>query len=381
MSSSRKILSAQEIKSGLTVEPFSEVYFNHQIRYDFANHGDKETVYLLLGIAISILIIACFNYVNLSVAFVIQRAKEASIRKILGTNRLRLALQFIGESMAVVILSLSVALILLESLLGLLNNTFGLDVQTYWTNPEVQLFFLGLALTIVFVSGIYPAIMLSSFNPLHVIKGNFKIRHKAKMQKVLLTAQFATSIFMVIATLLVSEQMRFIQSKPLGHEKEAIIVVTKNASIRENYESFRAKLLSNTLIKSVSSMSGTPGGFHDATTLEFGGVYPNLRVNTVFTDPHYLKTLAIEVAAGRDFSEDLQSDVGHAAIINERAVREMGLTNDQILGQSFRISLWDSLERKIVGVARDFHFKSLKNEIDPMVIIPGHKALARCRTG
>lgn len=359
-------------KIGLTVEPLRDIHFSENTRFDRVEHGNKQSILILALVAISILFIACFNYINLAIAQSYKRAKEVGIRKVLGVNKVRLVFQFLGESIVIVFLSVMVAAIISELLLPSLNGYFGLEVAFNWADPWVAGFLVSLLLLIILTSGLYPAVLLSSFKALGVLKGNkISIGKTLIIRKGLVVSQFALSIFLIISTLLISSQLDYIKSKGLGYDQEAIFLVDNdNPEIRRNIEAFKKALLMNRHVTKVSSASGEPGGFHDGTSLNVSGVEQSLRVRTVFTDPDYLKVFDIPVVAGRGFDGNLSTEEESAMMISETALEDLGLTVDEVIGRRVEIHNWD-MERTIVGIFKDYHFSSLKDEIEPLAIIMG----------
>ncbi|MEP2510286.1 MAG: ABC transporter permease [Reichenbachiella sp.] len=356
----------------LTLEPLTDIYFD-AVRYDWAKHGNKEAVFLLIGVAIAILFIACFNYLNMAIALSFRRAKEIGMRKVLGGNRLRLVLQFLGESSVVALLAIALAIGLTELILPAFNRVLDLSITTFWLDPVVMGFFALLALITILLSGLYPALLLSMFKPLDIFKGQAHLkRNNLWLRKGLVIAQFSISIFMIISTLIIREQLDFVNNKSLGFDRDAIIMVDfDNDEIREKRETFKERLLQSAKIKNVTSMSGEPGGFHDATTVDFLGDVEDIRTRTAFVDENYLRTFGIKLVAGRDFSNEYRMNDAHAAMINEKAAQDLGLSLEEAVGTKFRISMWDTLEHVVVGVTEDYHFNSLRHEIEPLIVVPG----------
>lgn len=357
----------------ITLEPLNEIYFNSDVRYDWVLHGNKQAVILLGLVAIAILFIACFNYLNLSIALSFQRAREVGMRKILGGGRVRLILQFLGESLLVALIAVGISIGMTELILPTFNAYFDLTVETTWLDANVLVFFAGLLFVTLLLSGIYPALLLSSFKPLAVLKGQTHIRrNNLLLRKGLVIAQFAISIFMIISTLMIGEQLDYLNTKKLGFDRDAILMVDlDNSEIREHKEQFKDRLLQDSKILQVTTMSGEPGGFHDGTTVHFlGGIDPT-RMRTAFVDTDYLRTFGIELIAGRDFSDEYRLNDAEATIVNRKAAEDLGLSPEEILGTKFTISMWDTLTHVIVGVTENYHFTNLRENIEPLIIVPG----------
>lgn len=354
----------------LKLEPMGETYFNNQTRYDFAKHGDYNSIRILGLVGIAILFIACFNYVNLAMAFSFKRAKEVGVRKVLGVTRSRLITQFVGESFLVLIVSFVVAGIMSELLRPAFNSFFQLDVTFKWMDIRVGYFIAGLMVALLLFSSLYPAALMSSFRPLSVLNGR-KITFGKNMvlRKGLVIMQFTISIFMIAATLLIASQLDFVRNKDLGFRKNAILIVSNNNSdIRQNVENFKAELLTSPHVLDVSSMSGEPGGFHDATTIQIPGVEKLIRMRTAFSDYNYLRTLGITLTVGSNFEKELLSEENAAIIINESGLNELGLTREEIIGREVTMPGWE-INGKIVGISEDFHFSSLRDRIEPLIMV------------
>ena len=357
----------------LTLEPLSELYFNNETRYDFAQHGDLNSVYILALVAISILFIACFNYVNLSIAQSFTRAKEVGVRKVLGVPRFRLIWQFLGESLMILLFSISLSIGICHFLNPVFNSAFGLEVTLNWFDSNVATFFVGLIAAVLITSGLYPALLLSSFKPVVVLKGSkLSSNGKVGLRKGLVIVQFAISIFLIVATVLIAAQTNYLNSKDLGFDKEAVVLIDlNNSEIRSEMQSFKDRLLSNSNVKMISGMSGEPGGFHDASGFLVTGVEGNNRLRTVFADRDYLELFGIEMVAGRNFSKEITTDEENVMIFNEKAAKEMGLDPEDIVGRRASMPGWDIDNAPIIGIVKDFHFNSLRDEIEPMAIISG----------
>lgn len=354
----------------LTLEPLEEIYFNNETRYDSALHGNIRSIYILGAVSIAILFIACFNYVNLSIAQSFMRAKEVGVRKVLGVHKKRLMLQFLGESFMILLFSILLAVALCQLLYPLFYQAFGIELALNWTDLNVLTFFAALIVLVLITSGLYPALLLSSFKPTAIMKGNLGTGKNVGLRKGLVVVQFAISIFLIVATVLISRQNAYMNNKDLGFDKEAVVVVRLyNEEIRNNKETFMKNLRLLPSVKAVSNMSGEPGGFHDVTVFKISGVNEDLRFRTVFTDTAYLSVLGIDVLAGRSFSPNLATDATDAMLINEKALAETGLSANEIIGKKVSLPSWNDTQRTIIGVVPDYHFNSLKDEVEPVGII------------
>ncbi|MEO9484451.1 MAG: ABC transporter permease [Ekhidna sp.] len=364
----------------LELEPLTEIYFNNETRYDFAQHGSFSSIVTLGAVAIAILFIACFNYVNLSIAQSFMRAKEVGVRKVLGGSRWRLIGQFLSESLMILFFSILISIGLCELLNPVFNSFFGLEVELNWLDLNVITFFFSLVIAILLSSGVYPAVLLSSFRSVAILKGSKLTSGKnVGLRKALVVTQFAISIFLIVASLLIFVQTNYLNSKDLGFSKEAIVLVDlNNSEIRSQRQQFKDRLLSSANVKGVTMMSGEPGGFHDASSFDVTGLSESLRMRTLFTDTDYFDVMEIDLVAGRDFSRELDSDEGYTVIFNQKAAVDLGLEPDEVIGRKISMPGWDISDVPVVGVVSDYHFSTLKDEVEPLAILAGgfHRKMA-----
>ncbi len=365
---------------GLILEPLEEIYFNDDTRYDTVRHGNFSSIITLGIVSIAILFIACFNYVNLSIAQSFMRAKEVGVRKVLGGSKMRLVFQFLTESLLILCFSIVLSVGVCELFRSAFNFFFGLEVVLNWFDSNVILFIAILMLVVLITSGVYPALLLSSFKSISILRGSRLSSGKnVGLRKSLVVIQFAISIFLIVASILINVQTNFLNAKDLGFNKEAIVMVDlDNTVIRSNREQFKDRLAANSNILGVSAMSGEPGGFHDASTFQITGIDLSKRMRTLFTDTKYFDLMGIEIVAGRAFSEEIASDEQFAVILNEKAVSELGVAPEDVLGRKATMPGWDIANVPIVGIASDYHFISLRDEIEPLAILCGgfHRELA-----
>lgn len=355
----------------LTLEPLADIYFNNETRYDFARHGNLRTVFILIAVALAILIIACFNYMNLSIAQSFSRSKEVGIRKLLGGGITRLTVQFLSEVFLILTITTLLAILFLEVSLPFLNSYFGLEVDLHWQDPNVLLFIGILFFITLVLSGLYPTWLMASMKPLLVLKGVVPANSNSILKKGLVTIQYMISAFMVSATVLVATQLEFLNNKSLGFDQSAVLTIDiNNREIRDNLDAYRVHLQSNPRISSVSFMSGEPGGFHDTSSFDIQDFEETIRFRTLFTDRHYLETLGVELVAGQNFRELSEDDEKGGMLLNETAVKDLGVAADDLIGRQIKMPGW-GIERTIMGVVKDFHFLSLHANMEPLAIIQG----------
>jgi putative ABC transport system permease protein len=352
--------------TGDWLQPITEIHFTKGIRGDVAS-GDKNYIYIFSAVALLILVIACFNFMNLSTARAMQRAKEVGMRKVMGAFRHQLIKQFLGETLITVSISLVLGIILLEMMVPMFNALIGqhLRVEYFTRNSFLWMFILAGLVTGV-LAGSYPAFYLSSFNPAKVLKGETGRAGNAGLRKILTVMQFCVAIFLMIATFAVYTQMSYVRSTDLGFDKESIIYFTPPTELSRKKEVFRENLLRYSTIKSVTSSNGTPG----MGSSTWGYSLPeqkieNQSMNTMIIDFDYVKTYGLEIVEGRNISSEFSTDSSDAYLVNETAVHDLMIDNP--IGRTIQ-AMDGHKPGKIVGVVKDFHYRSLHRKIEPLIL-------------
>lgn len=360
----------------LMLEPLLDVHLLSE--RDVAEKGSMSNVYVFSVVAIFILLIACINFVNLTTARSAERAKEVGIRKVVGAPRSLLARQFISESVLLCMIAFVFSVLLSAALVPVFNNLAGKIVTTgIFSNPA----FLGImfvaAVLIGILAGVYPALVLSSFEPVTVLKGRFTTSLKGiLLRKGLVTVQFAISIALIIATMIVYIQMNYMRNRDLGFSKDQMLVVNSEGDPKR--EAFRQSLSGLAGVKSTAASSSVPGSANPGAYSEIENKSGDLQVANLdlyFVDFDYIPHFGLKMAAGRPFSREFGTDTTQAMVLNEAAVRLLGYSKpEDALGRRFR--QWGR-EGKIVGVIKDFHFRSLQESIKPLTmrIEPGGSQL------
>ena len=356
----------------LSLTPLSEIYFEPISEFDNVRHGDKKVVYIFLSIAVLILLIACINFTNLSTIRAVERSKEVGLRKVMGALRPHLISQFIGESLLLTLISCLLSIGLLQLLMPLYNQLLGHSLTISWNTLPMYGFLLGVILVVGFLAGSYPAFFLSAFSPIQALKGKLQLGKGGSIfRQSLVVVQFSISVFLIIGTIIIMNQMRYVKDKELGYNKEHTLVVPiDNNTIYDHRLAFKKELQNNSEVASVSLMSGEPGGFYDQLTFEAEGQNEIKKFRSEFADFEYVQTLGLKVIAGRDFSAQYGTDTTNAILINHTAATKLGFTPQQAIGKWIRNLGRDSLRRRVVGVVEDFNFLSLKEKMDALVIAP-----------
>jgi ABC-type antimicrobial peptide transport system permease subunit len=315
-----------------------------------------------------ILIIACINFINLSTARAANRTKEIGLRKVVGAQRRDLIFQFFGESNILAFISLLLALLLISLLLPTFNQMTGKQVDLeFILVPQILLGILGITLFTGVISGIYPALLLSSFHPVRIFKGLKTMGKGGQMlRKILVVTQFTLSIVMIISTMMIYQQLQYIKTKDLGFNKEQLAYLYMS-----NNQDFSFLALKNELtslpgvLRITASSDALYRGLPSTSGVQWQGKNPNELVlfNFLRTDYNFLETLKIKMKAGRFFSKDMRTDIKNAYVINEAAVKAMGMSNP--IGKSFTTG---NTEGCIIGVIKDFNFRSLHTSIEPLFV-------------
>ncbi|MGF7078387.1 ABC transporter permease [Mucilaginibacter sp. UYCu711] len=343
-----------------SLQPLADI---HLFRPDGSAAG-METVKIFSVVAILILLIACINYVNLSTARAMLRAKEVSIRKIIGAERKQLFIQFVTETVLCFTIAIVLAFCLIYAIMPLYNSISGKQMHFDLLSANVWLV-IGLTILATLVaSSIYPAILLSSFKPISALKGQVSGMGNATFRKILVVCQFAFSIGLIIGTLVINKQLNFIRSKELGYEKEHVFAIQMHG-MQDHYEAIKAELLTHNEIKGVTCGNNSvvnSGSTTGDTDWDGKPADQSLMIHPFNIDKDFISLFKIKFAAGRGFTGS-KSDTSHY-ILNETAVKLAGIKNP--VGKRFKLH---DLNGIIIGVVKDFNFASLKQAIEPSIFV------------
>jgi putative ABC transport system permease protein len=350
----------------LGLQPFNEIYLRSNFKNGQIEGGRIEYVKLFSLVAVFILLIACINFMNLTTARSVKRSKEIGIRKVAGAVRFVLVKQFIGEAVMLTFFAVIVSFLLITLLLPAFNILTGKEIQLPVNQPTFWLSVVGLTLATGFVSGSYPALFLSGFQPIKVLKGGMKFSSGATLfRKGLVVFQFILSIILIIGTIIVSKQIDYVQQVNLGYERENLVFIPLDGDLTGKYRLFKEQVSSLPEIKMVTRMTQNPTELDNGTHgVEWEGKDPNSAPQFTQTGVGYdfAKTMNLQVLMGRDLSKDFASDsVGY--LVNETALRIIKYKDP--IGKP--LTFWEK-KGTIVGVIKDFHFASLHEPIRPLVI-------------
>lgn len=350
----------------LALQPYTERYLHSTFKDGYIDGGRIEYVRLFSIIAVFILLIACINFMNLATARSVKRAKEVGIRKVVGALRSTLVAQFISEAVLITFFSIIIAVLVAYLLLPAFNALTGKQMVLPLTEPVFWTVMFVLVMTTGFIAGSYPALFLSSLKPVRVLKGSLKFKWSATFfRKALVVFQFALSIFLIIGTIGVYRQMNYIQTKNIGYDRENLVYIPIEGDLVKNYDVFKQEATGNTNILNISKMRNSPTEiFHHTNSITWPEKDPNVTVS--FADGvvgyDFIKTMDLHLQAGRDFSKDFITDsVGF--LLNETAVNKMGFKD--AVGKTV---MWGNHQGKVIGVLKDFHFSSMHQTIEPLIL-------------
>jgi len=358
------------------LQPLRDIHFrSSHIEVDRnQSKGEIAYVYIFSAIALFIVLIACINYMNLATARSAHFAKDVGIRKVVGAYRAQLIGQFLSESILFTLLAFLLAVAMVELLLPRFNAFTGKDLQLGFTSSSLLLLVLGLLTLLVgIIAGSYPSFYLSRLQPAMVLKGSFKTGSgNIGLRRVLVVTQFALSIVMIVATLVVAEQMNYIRSKRLGFDKEQMLVIDINSgNARRNFATMKTEFARIPAVRSVSASSRVPGDWKNILAVE--AIPAGASANEIHTmsflgiDEDFLATYNVELVTGRNFSLQMATD-SSTILLNETAAKMLG--GEAVIGK--RLEVPDSkFHGEVICVVKDFHFRSLYEKIGPLVI--GHR--------
>jgi putative ABC transport system permease protein len=355
----------------LFIHPMSKWRLHGNFEEGQNTGGRIDYVRLFTAIAVFVLIIACINFMNLATARSESRAKEVGIRKSIGSRRRELIVQFLGESVAITAFAFLLAIALVELLLPGYNLLVDKNISVDYTNPVVWAIAISLILLIGLFTGSYPAFYLSSFQPVKVLKGKVDTAKGGSLpRKILVITQFACSIFLIIGTIVIYQQIMHVKNRDMGYNRENLIQIWTNGELETNFETIREELVRTGAVKSICKSNSPVTSIFSNNEVKWQGMPSDSRVafSTIATEYDYTETMGVKMLMGRDFSRDFPSD-SSAAIINEAALKMMGFEDP--IGQ--KIEWGNGAKFEIVGVMQDMVMAEATSTIQPlsMFMIPG----------
>ncbi len=354
----------------LKLQPLRDIHLKSNLNAEIGPNSDISYIYIFSAAAIFILLIACSNFINLSTAKSLERTKEIGLRKTVGARRPQLMLQFLGESLFFCLVAGIVSLILVITSLPYFNQLTGLNVElSDLKDPMLIGIYVGVIIFVSVVAGLYPAILLSSFQPVLALKESVKgTVHHLVLKKGLVVFQFVVAIGLIIGTIVVYRQLRYIQERNLGLDKEQVVQVEIPPVDQAKGSILQTSLATNPHITNVSLNDFSfSNGFSSVAVLPEGANENELNsLPVISVDEHFIPTFKIALLTGRNFSSAYPSDVDHGFILNETAAKHFGWTAESALGKGINWGL--GKEGKVIGVVRDFNFSSLHENIRPLIL-------------
>jgi len=356
------------LKVTFQLEPLTAIHLDPALQVDLPGHGNKQYVNIFFIVAIFILIVACINFMNLATARSARRAKEVGLRKVVGAVRGQIIRQFLGEAMLISFFALLLAIALVWLSLPLFNHLANKDLSLRLRDGKLLLTLVGISILTGLVAGSYPALFLSGFQPVKVLKGNLRtLGGNLLFRNGLVITQFVVSIVLLAGTIVVYNQLEFIRSRNMGFEKENLLYMRMKGEIWGKQKALRTQLEQDPLTNSYTIVSELPINIMSGDgDIKWEGkdprsqvIIPSLAVSESFIDVFHMKVLR-----GRDFSATFKAD-SNSYIINETAVRVMGFTMNNAVGKQLS---WGDQKGTIIGVVKDFNFKPIHQVIEPLIL-------------
>ncbi len=364
-------------KLGYFLQPLTGIHLRSNIEAEIEANGDIRYLYIFAGVALMLMLIAGINYTNLATARAIERAKEVGVRKVIGATYRQLIVQFLQESILTTLIAFILAFGFAWLCMPLFNQLSGKNLSFSWLlDMRLMGGFIGLTLLVGLLAGGYPAFFLARFSAASVLKGSVAKAGTATvlLRRSLVVVQFAASVLLIMATLIIYQQIGFIQNKKLGINPSEVITIPMGVNfISDSYSTVKAELLQQAGILEVGSISNdlTSGGSNwSQYRVENSGMTEDVNIATMVVDHDFFKTVQAQIIAGREFSRKYTTDAADAYIINEAAAKLLALNEPlgkPLSGNVFSDGKSHRKQGKIIGVIKDFHFSSLHNEIKPVV--------------
>ncbi|MCF0049106.1 ABC transporter permease [Dyadobacter sp. LJ53] len=358
----------QAVKIDFQLQPLTDIHLHSNLQIDLPGHGNIQYVNVFFVVALFILIVACINFMNLATARSERRAKEVGLRKVVGANRHQLVFQFLGESLIFSFLSLVIAIGIVYLLLPVFTMLTEKILAIHLLDGKLLLSLIGIAVLTGLLSGSYPALFLSGFAPVKVLKGKLRVAGgNLLFRNALVVTQFVVAIVLLVGTAVVYKQLDFIKKRNLGFDKSNLLYLPMSGELGEKKQALKASLAQNPLTENFTVISdlptklesGTIDVIWDGQTTRNQVVFPSLDV-----DENFVKVFKSQVLAGRGFDSAFSGD-SSSYIVNEKAMQIMGMNVSNAVGQNLTFG-----ERKgtIIGVVKDFHFKSLQYAMEPLIL-------------
>lgn len=358
---------------GFALQPLTDIHLHGDSSSEFEASGDARYVYIFGAVAAFMLLIACINFINLSTASASKRAKEVGVRKVMGSLRFDLIQQFLLESLLITGIAVVVSLVLVAMAIPVFNDLSGKSLHLTFTAQQTGMLLL-IGLIVSLLAGAYPAFFLSSFKPIAALRNKVKAGFRQfGLRSGLVVFQFFISVVLIMGTIVVHRQMQYIRNKKLGYDKDQLIVVSNSWALGKNETLFKQQLLNDPRVLNATVSGYKPAGpsfNNNALAYPAGKESMAMKTLEYKVDEQYIPTLGIKMAAGRNFLASMPTD-SLSMIINETAARAFGFGSNAIGQQVFRqnSSRGPNVTYTVVGVVKDFHFRSLHEAITPLLMV------------
>jgi putative ABC transport system permease protein len=351
----------------LALQPLSEIYLysDFDFQTDWAKTGNITVVRVFVSVGIVVLLIAIFNFINLSTAGAVKRSKEVGVRKVIGARQNQLVAQFLSEAFMIAVLAMVFALTILQIFLPLLNSLAGKSLYIPFSSISFLLFILMGTIAISLLAGVYPAFFLSRFKPDKVLKGGFSIR-SGQFRQTLIVVQFTFSVVLIISTFTIYNQLDFLRKKELGFDKEHLIQIYLGKGFQANSELIKGEMLNYTGILDATLTTGNLVNLSNSTgnvTWEGNLSEDKILLSHMSVDSDFIPATGIELITGRNFDSKIARD-SLSFLLNETGARQMGWTPTEAIGKS--VTFWDN-KGFVIGVVKDFHFRPMTATIEPIL--------------
>ncbi len=352
------------------LQPLTDIHLKSKLDYEMQQNNDEANIYIFSVVGVLIILIACINFMNLATARSAKRAREVGMRKVLGADRLMLIKQFLGESLILSFFAVIVSVFLIELLIPVFNNLSGKELSfKIFTDPTNLVLLIIVGLFVGIISGIYPAFFLSASEPIGVVKGSVNLQPKgAFLRKGLVVLQFTISLALIIGTLVIYQQLNYMQNANLGFNKENVLLISFRPPVANRYDALKNELLRNQNITYVTNMNEIVGEHHNTHEINYEGMeagkwvyFPGLLI-----DEDFVKTFDLKIIAGRDFSKEYPREDSLGIIVNESMIKELNWGDPQnVINKRFNTIFG---QERIIGVVKDFNFVWLKEPIGPFFL-------------
>lgn len=356
----------------LDLQPLPEIYFANETTFDLqVSHGNKTVIYMFGIIAFLIIIVACVNFINMATARSVNRAREIGIRKTLGAQRFNLTIRFLGEALMITLAAGLISFAAVYSLLPWFEQLTGNQIAIELFSSEVIIRTFVFLMVTGLLAGSYPALFLSSFQPIKALKEKINFgTSQLVVRKGLIVFQFSISSLLIIGTIIVNSQLNYVADKSLGFQPGQLLNISINSEdIESQLKTFQQQIEGLAGVRTSSVMSGVPGGFFDNHRFRAGENRDETHeLKTLYTDYNFTEVLDLKMLAGRDFDSSYSTDSTDAVVINKAAADMFGWTPEEALGKRFKDQFTDSTARQVIGVVENFHYQSLHQPIAPLVV-------------